>query len=108
MADGLKFACSGEASAAQPLNTWNASCLPGVAALPSTLVRIELLLNEPIIDLQALADVVMQDTNLAFQLQHLSNADRHPDNHLLRIEECLVDLGIDWLLAMVRSASAVC
>jgi hypothetical protein len=109
MADGLKFTCSGsDCMLSQPDAVWDANCLPGVAALPSTIVRMELLLNEPIIDLRALADVVNQDANLAMQLQHLSNVDRHPDDRLLRTEECLVELGIDCLLAMVRTASVVC
>jgi len=109
MGDGFQFACRAEnCPLARPENAWSGNFLPGIAARPSTLARMELLLNEPIIDLRALTDVVSQDANLAMQLQRLSNADRHPDDRLLRVEECLVELGIDWLLALVRTASVVC
>jgi len=76
--------------------------LPHLTALPSTLAQLELLLDRPVVDLAALADLVQSDSVLASQLLRLVNIDRHPDDFILRIEYCLVELGITWLLAMVR------
>ena len=86
--------CSGD--------TWSASQLPRLTPLTSTLVEMELLLNAPPVDLLALARVVQKDLVLATQLLRLANTDRHPQEYLLRIEDCLVDVGIDWLLALVE------
>jgi hypothetical protein len=69
--------------------------------MPTTLAQMELLLNVPVIDLYVLSDVVNRDASFASQLLQLSNLDRHPEAHFVRIEDCLVDLGIDWLLAVV-------
>jgi len=83
-------------------SNWNTPCLPHLTALPSTLAQLELLLDRPVVDLAALADLVQSDSVLASQLLRLVNIDRHPDDFILRIEYCLVELGITWLLAMVR------
>jgi hypothetical protein len=48
-----------------------------------------------------LSDVVKKDAGFASQLLQLGNLDRHPESHFVRIEDCLVDLGVDWLLAVV-------
>jgi c-di-GMP-related signal transduction protein len=81
---------------------WNSPSLPHLTALASTLAQIELLLDRPVVDLAALAEVVESDIILTSQLLRLVNIDRHPDDSILRIEDCLVELGITWLLAMVR------
>lgn len=81
--------------------SWNARCLPHLTALPSTLAQMELLLHVPVVDLYVLSDVVKKDAGFASQLLHLGNLDRHPESHFVRIEDCLVDLGVDWLLAVV-------
>jgi len=83
-------------------SNWNSPCLPHLTALPSTLAQLELLLDRPVVDLAALADVVQSDIVLASQLLRLVNIDRHPDDSIMRIDDCLVELGITWLLAMVR------
>jgi len=85
-----------------PGDSWTTSQLPRLTPLTSTLVEMELLLNAPPVDLLALARVVQKDVVLATQLLRLANTDRHPQEYLLRIEDCLVDVGIDWLLALVE------
>jgi len=85
-----------------PGDSWATPHLPRLTPLTSTLVEMELLLNAPPVDLLALARVVQKDVVLACQLLRLVNADRHPQEYLLRIEDCLVDVGIDWLLALVE------
>ncbi|HTR67811.1 MAG TPA: HDOD domain-containing protein [Terriglobales bacterium] len=81
---------------------WTTQYLPRLTPLKSTLVEMELLLNAPPVDLFSLAQVVQKDVVLASQLLRLANTDRHPQEYLLRIEDCLVDVGIDWLLALVE------
>jgi HDOD domain len=81
---------------------WNTRCQPRLTALPATLVQMELLLSDPVVDLCTLAEVVTKDTVLAGQLLRMSNIDRRYEERFLRVEDCLVDLGIDWLLAVVR------
>jgi hypothetical protein len=81
--------------------SWSARCLPHLTALPSTLAQMELLLHLPVVDLYLLSDVVKKDAGFASQLLQLGNLDRHPESHFVRIEDCLVDLGVDWLLAVV-------
>jgi len=86
-----------------PGASWSAQQhLPRLTPLRSTLVEMELLLNAPPVDLFSLAQVVQKDVVLASQLLRLANTDRHPQEYLLRIEDCLVDVGIDWLLALVE------
>src|SRR5450755_847876 len=107
MLKGAQFGSGGGKSSASGYprrseGNWKARCLPHLTALPVTLLQMELLLDCPVVDLDALAEVVQHDSGFTAQLLGLANADRHPDDHLLRIEDCLVDLGIFWLLAMVR------
>ena len=81
---------------------WNSPCLPHLTALASTLAQMELLLDRPVVDLAALAYVVQSDISLTAQLLRFVNIDRHPDDSIRRIDECLIELGITWLLEMVR------
>src|SRR5258708_4209412 len=81
---------------------WNSPSLPHLTAQPATLAQMELLLDRPVVDLGALGEVVQSDDLLASQLLRLVNIDRHPEDRILRIDECLVELGVSWLLAIVR------
>jgi hypothetical protein len=81
---------------------WNSPSPPHLTAMASTLVQMELLLDRPVVNLAALAEVVQSDITLASQLLRLVNIDRHPDDSILCIDTCLVELGIIWLLEMVR------
>ncbi len=100
--DALDFVAA--TRVARPESAYDSRGLPHLMALPATLVQMELLLNDPVVDLHALAEVVSKDLAFTIQLLRLSNMDRHPENYFLRIEDCLVDLGIDWLLTLVREA----
>jgi hypothetical protein len=106
MKDGTRGTGGGHFSAAGYFHCsdrqWNSPCPPHLTALASTLAQLELLLDRPVVDLAALSEVVQSDNVLASQLLRLVNVDRHPDDSILCIEDCLVDLGITWLLAMVR------
>jgi c-di-GMP-related signal transduction protein len=106
MKNGTRGAGDGRFSAAGYFHCsdseWNNPCPPHLTALVSTLAEMELLLDRPVVDLAALARVVENDIVLASQLLRLVNIDRHPEDSILRISDCLVELGIAWLLAIVR------
>jgi len=77
-------------------------CLPGLPALPLTLAEMELLLQGPVVDLGAIAEVAKRDASLTAQLLWLANRDREESDRLYRIEACLVQLGISVLRELVR------
>ena len=77
-------------------------CLPGLPALPLTLAEMELLLQGPVADLGAIAEVAKRDASLTAQLLRLANRDREESDRLYRIETCLVQLGISVLRELVR------
>ena len=78
-------------------------CLPGLPALPLTLAEMELLLQGPVVDLGAIAEVAKRDASLTAQLLWLANRDREQSDRLYRIDACLVQLGISVLRELVRA-----
>lgn len=77
-------------------------CLPGLPALSLTLAEMELLLQGPVVDLGAIAEVARRDASLTAQLLWLANRDREESDRLYRIEACLVQLGISVLRQLVQ------
>lgn len=77
-------------------------CLPGLPALPLTLAEMELLLQGPVVDLGAIAEVAKRDASLTAQLLWLANREREESDRLYRIEACLVQLGISVLRELVQ------
>ncbi len=78
------------------------ACLPVLPALPLTLAEMELLLQGPVADLGAVAEVARRDASLTAQLLWLANRDREEGDRLYRIEDCLVQLGLSVLRQLVR------
>jgi len=76
--------------------------LPGLPAWPLTLAEMELLLQGPVVDLGAIAEVAKRDASLTAQLLWLANRDREECDRLYRIETCLVQLGISVLREFVQ------
>jgi hypothetical protein len=77
-------------------------CLPPLPALPLTLAEMELLLQGPVVDLRAIAEVAKRDASLTALLLLLANRDREEGDRFYRIEDCLVQLGITVLQELVR------
>jgi HD-like signal output (HDOD) protein len=78
--------------------------LPGVPVLPVTVLRLDLLLGQPSLDLHAIAGVVLSD--LGATLQVLRLADRcvvDHDQQLGHISDCIVHLGQAGLRRAVSS-----
>jgi len=78
------------------------ACPPLLPALPLTLAEMELLLQEPVVDLGAIAEVAKRDASLTAQLLLLANRDREESDRFYRIEDCVVQLGISALQELVQ------
>ena len=78
------------------------ACLPFLPALPLTLAELELLLQDPVVDLAAVAEVVKRDASFTAQLLLLANQEYEESDRFYRIEDCLVQLGISALQELVR------
>ena len=76
--------------------------LPLLPALPLTLAELELLLQGPVVDLGAIAEVAKRDAGMTAQLLLLANHNREESDRLYRLEDCLVQIGISPLRELVR------
>ena len=77
---------------------------PLLAALPLTLAELELLLQGPVVDLTAIAEVAKRDAAVTAQLLLLANRDRDESDRIYRLEDCLVHIGISRLRGLVCAA----
>jgi len=78
----------------QPFELYPAQDLPGVPVLAETILRLDLLVQERSIDLQAMADVVLSDLGATVTVLRLA-AEEHGDapNRPTRIADCIAELG---------------
>jgi len=70
-------------------------------ALPLTLAELELLLQERVVDLAAVAEVAKRDASFTAQLLLFANQDLDECDRLYRVEDCLVQLGISTVQELV-------
>lgn len=79
-----------------------ASCkyTPPFPALPATLVRLELALQNRIVDLQKLVEIVRTDPGLSAEILRLSG--RRGQSEPYRLHECVVNLGLRTLSRAVQ------
>ena len=79
--------------------------VPHVPVLPVTLLRLELLLQEPSIDLRAVADLVLGDVGAVVQLLRVVGEEfPEPEDRPERIEDCIASVAIGtWFRAMATS-----
>jgi hypothetical protein len=73
--------------------------LPDVPVLPETLLRVDLEVQEPCVDLREMSEVVLSDLGATVQILRLaglelSDAETRP----ARIEDCICDLGLSACL----------
>jgi HD-like signal output (HDOD) protein len=71
-----------------------ADILPGLPILTTTRLQLELLLNDPVVDLRAVTDVILADVGATLQIlrtvgREFTATDGRPD----RIEDCIVSLS---------------
>lgn len=78
---------------------------PDVPVLPTTLLRLELLLQEPSIDLRAVADLVLEDVGAVVQLLRVVGEEfPDPEDRPVRIEDCIASVAAEtWFQAMTTS-----
>jgi hypothetical protein len=78
--------------------------LPGVPALPETLLAMEFQLQEFSVDLRAVSEIVLGDLGATIQVLRLAGREYgDSDGRPVRIEDCISDLG---LKACLRAAAA--
>lgn len=80
------------------------TAIPDVPVLPTTLFRLEKLLAEDAVDLNAVGVVVRSDLGLVVHLLRLSDGEEfEPFGVLPSIEEIVVQLGLDRLRMLIAS-----
>lgn len=94
------FHLNGECGTAQ----WRASFLDRVPAMSTTALAMEILLNEPSIDLSAAAELVLSDVGATIQILRLSGGDYcAATDRPSRMVDCLSSLDAsEWLRAITR------
>jgi HD-like signal output (HDOD) protein len=88
----------------QPVQAEPVHELPAVPALPETLLLLELMVQEPSVDLRAMSELVLADVGAALQILRLAgreygNAEGRPQ----RIVDCISDMGLE---ACMKAVSA--
>lgn len=94
--EGFLAACQPNTLALDPARP------PVLPALPLTLAELELLLQERVVDLTAVAEVAKRDASFTAQLLLLANQDLEDCDRLYRVEDCLVQLGISTVQELVQ------
>jgi hypothetical protein len=87
----------------QPFQPGLVDDLPGVPALPETLLAMEFQLQEFSIDLRAISEIVLGDLGATIQILRLAGREYgDEEGRPVRIEDCISDLG---LKACLRAAA---
>jgi HD-like signal output (HDOD) protein len=88
----------------QPLQVEVARELPDVPVLTQTLLILELLLQEPCVDLREVTHVVLGDLGATLQILRLAGREYgNGEGRPTRIEDCIADIGLE---ACLRAVSA--
>lgn len=88
----------------QPWEIEFAHDLPDVPVLPETLLRLELEVQEPCVDLRAMSQLVLNDLGATVQILRLSGLEHgNLENRPTRIEDCISDLGLAACLEAVAA-----
>lgn len=69
--------------------------LPDVPVLPETLLRLDLEVQEPCVDLREMSQVILSDLGATVQILRLSGLELNDaETRSTRIEDCICDLGV--------------
>lgn len=90
----------------QPLQVGFAHDLPDIPVLPKTLLLLELMVQEPCVDLREFSQLVLTDLGASVQILRLAgrvygNGEGRPT----RMVDCITDLGLDACLQAVSAQS---
>ena len=79
--------------------------LPDIPIMPSTRLQLELLLQEPVLDLRAVSEVVLEDVGATLQILRLIGEEYAvEDERPIRIEDCIASLNAEtWFHAVCAS-----
>ena len=84
------------------LRRWKLSCVP---AAPATLVTLELLLQQPVVELKAVSELVLSDLGATLQILRCRRECDQDDQTWLGIPARVVALGRDAILKVIPSFS---
>jgi HD-like signal output (HDOD) protein len=72
------------------------------AVTAEALLRLELLLGEPVVDLSAVSDIVTQDGGLMTHVLQLAHDSAPSEEVDLTVHACIVEIGIERLRESLR------
>jgi HD-like signal output (HDOD) protein len=82
--------------------------MPDIPVLLETILRLDLLVHEPCVDLRALSDVVLSDLGATLQLLHLAGREyRQSEGRPTRIEDCIADLGVPACMGVLSVQTVI-
>ncbi len=82
--------------------------LPDIPIMPATRLQLELLLQEPVLDLRAVSEVILEDLGATLQIFRLVGEEYAvEDERPMRIEDCIASLNRDSWFEAVCAATAV-
>lgn len=88
----------------QPLQADLAQDLSPVPVLPETLLLLDLMVQQPCVDLREMTELVLGDVGAALQILRLAALEyENSDCRPTRIEDCISDLGLDACLEAVSA-----
>ena len=91
----------------QPLQGESAQDLPAVPVLPRTLLQLDLIVGEPCVDLGQMSQLVLGDLGATLQILRLAGREYgNTEDRPNRIEDCIMDLGLEACLKAVSARMA--
>jgi HD-like signal output (HDOD) protein len=92
----------------QPFKVEVVAEMPEIPVLLETILRLDLLVQEPCVDLRVLSDVVLSDLGATLQLLHLAGREYgHSEGRPTRIEDCIADLGLHACMAALSVQTVI-
>jgi HD-like signal output (HDOD) protein len=88
----------------QPLQVAAGLDLPDVPVMPETLLMLDLMVQEPCVDLRRMSQVVLADVGAALQILRLAGREYGmAEDRPMRLEDCISDLGLRACLKVVSA-----
>ena len=75
--------------------------LPDVPVLSGTLLSMELAIGQRSVDLAQVSQLVLSDLGATLQILRHAGRENSIDSHLQRVEDCIVELGVDGCLDVI-------
>jgi hypothetical protein len=82
--------------------------MPEIPVLPETLLRLDLEIHEPCVNLRVISDAVLSDLGATLQILHLAGREYgHSKGRPTRIVECIADLGLRACMGAVSGQTVI-